>query len=143
MGADFARFAVCKLNDEGPFPMNKFSKSIPAMTFTFAHHLVSILVGLPVIAYFSDRSDFQFFGAMMTGAPSFLIAPGLLAKCYPNNYEKVHLTSDLWCACNFTYQRAIFFFPATWKLLRQVLDEPLPKWLKACFFIGAFNLSFF
>eukprot|EP00928_Gymnodinium_smaydae_P024143 TRINITY_DN19637_c0_g1_i1.p1 TRINITY_DN19637_c0_g1~~TRINITY_DN19637_c0_g1_i1.p1 ORF type:complete len:358 (-),score=38.75 TRINITY_DN19637_c0_g1_i1:164-1207(-) len=140
---DFLRVAVCKMFPPGPFPMSRYIENTAAVSGLFFHHSVSICCGLPVNLFFSDRPDFQWFGVMMTGAPVAMVTVDLIRRLIPRRYERTHTLSEAFCCANFLHQRAFYFFPATYRLMKQVMNESLPWWIKGSFMFAAFNLSVF
>jgi hypothetical protein len=140
---DFAKLAYSKLRPPGPFPMCNAMGNPIYVPFTCFHHIVGCIVGLPVCVYFADRPEFQWFGVMVLGAPFFVAAPDLMSRCVPLEWTRVHLSMELWMLVSFTYQRIIFYFPATLALLRIVFSSQLPWYTPICFAAGALFLTLF
>eukprot|EP00933_Yihiella_yeosuensis_P066154 TRINITY_DN7025_c1_g1_i4.p1 TRINITY_DN7025_c1_g1~~TRINITY_DN7025_c1_g1_i4.p1 ORF type:complete len:362 (-),score=38.63 TRINITY_DN7025_c1_g1_i4:345-1403(-) len=140
---DFAKIAYAKLFPPGSFPMSVALESPLYLPFTASHHTVGIIVGLPVCIYFSDLPEFQWFGVMILGAPFFVAGPDVVGRCIAPERRTGHLLIELWMVISFGYQRVLYYYPATWSLLKHVHAANIPTFVTCGFFLGAFLLSVF
>eukprot|EP00927_Polykrikos_kofoidii_P056658 TRINITY_DN50743_c0_g1_i1.p1 TRINITY_DN50743_c0_g1~~TRINITY_DN50743_c0_g1_i1.p1 ORF type:complete len:354 (+),score=24.51 TRINITY_DN50743_c0_g1_i1:94-1155(+) len=141
--ADLVKMLRCKVCPPGCFPHCNYVTNAVAPILSI-HHSVSICAGLPCIVYFADREDFQWFGAMLSGGPLFTILPDLLSRMVGSEYRMTHAGSELVGCMILTYQRGIYFFPAVFSLIRQVVaHKDLPRWVKGLFSFAAANMTLF
>lgn len=147
---DFIKMIWCYLLPPGPFPTTKTinPKVNPVMVgLTIFHHSVGMTVGIPVCLFFSDRPDFQWFGLIVMGGPVvFLVfqqAVNTLDSTQPWT-QTPKLLVAVYSFVVWSYQRVIYFFPATWGLLQAVArDDRVSTAWTVSFWYGAIAMSLF
>jgi hypothetical protein len=69
--------------------------------------------------------------------------PGLFLKCIAPEVKSVHVLDKLWQSANLWYQRGIYFFPATYSLVKHATSQPIPLVAKIAVVYAACAMSIF
>jgi len=130
--ADTLRMIHSTLFPPGVFPIclsygKKDIRNLWVMILV-CHHLASTLAGLPICLYFSDRPEFQWFGFVLLGFPAFCLVDYFPASFFDREkHLRLHIMTKLFSTCAFIGSRTLYFFPASYALIKFLLAEDIPS----------------
>lgn len=140
----FVRLPWCFFFPPGPLPLSNCVKGMtPWLYLSVFHHTVGISVGMIVILYFSHLPEFQWFGAVLLGGPFFVLGPGLYLNLFGPDVYAAHVVDKFIQWAMFVSQRALWYFPATYELVKFGIAQDIPFLAKAGFIYAACAMSIF
>jgi len=136
------KLVAVKFCKPGPWPERNHNSFMTVMISL--HHSVALTAVVPITFYFSEEPKFQQLALVLLGGPCTFILPNLLVDAYyGSEYKFIHAFSKVFTGVSFALQRIVYFFPATYSILKDVSSSEIPSWSKYALYYSCFAMTIF
>jgi len=138
----FLKLASMMFFKPGPWPERRYNTV--TMVLWSCHHSVALSAVVPIIFYFSEEPQFQQLAFVLLGAPFIMLLPALFVDAYYGpEYKWIHAFVKVLWGVGFLHQRAVYFFPAAYSILKVVSSSEIPPWSKYALYYSCFAMTMF